>query len=81
LRRVRPAFLKVVRPPVDWSTTISFSVSIENSAALTRIPEPITDFTPASRWRLVEACSAKLSPLPVFWCASSAKVGVSKPRP
>ena len=76
------AFLKVERPPEFWSTTISFSVSMSNTAKLTRPWVPATHFTPASAWRLLEACRPKLSPAwLLFWYASSAKVGVSKPSP
>ncbi len=63
LRRVRPTFWKVERPPELVCTPISSRVSAWNSAA-SNCQAPARRFRPSSNWRLVIAFSAVLKPAP-----------------
>ncbi|MCY1517448.1 hypothetical protein D9M68_521290 [compost metagenome] len=81
LRRVRPAFWNVARPPLLVAVTISSRVRVWNSAAVSR-PPASRAFAPTSRLSFTEGRSPKLSPLaPPGRYDSSLSVGVSKPRP
>ncbi|CFU06740.1 Uncharacterised protein [Bordetella pertussis] len=78
---MRPALRYVARPPRLPAETISSSVCVWNSAAVTR-PAPVRHLTPASRLVLTAGRRPKFSP--GAWSGrydSSLSVGVSKPRP